>query len=96
MSVVQVQFSSADVEETAELPQLHLVELWTGCCMPVVCNDKCGWSMTWRSSSTAMDVSVIMQRRLRQWKCPIFSSSPGAGGHFQFATEGRHGGGVEV
>ena len=29
------------VEETAELPQLQLVELWTGRCMPVVCNDRC-------------------------------------------------------
>ena len=27
--------------ETAELPQLQLVELKTGCCMPVVCNDRC-------------------------------------------------------
>ena len=36
-----LQFSSADVEETAELPQLQLVELWTGRCMPVVCNDRC-------------------------------------------------------
>ena len=27
--------------ETAELPQLQLVELKTGCCMPVVCNDSC-------------------------------------------------------
>ena len=36
-SIVQVlQFSSADVEETAELPQLQLVELKSGCCMPVV------------------------------------------------------------
>ena len=35
------QFSSADVEETAELPHLQLVEFWTGCCMPVVCNDRC-------------------------------------------------------
>ena len=26
---MQVQFSSADVEETAELPQLQLVEFWT-------------------------------------------------------------------
>ena len=29
------------VEETAELPHLQLVELWTGRCMPVVCNDRC-------------------------------------------------------
>ena len=36
-----LQFLSADVEETAELPQLHLVEFWTGCCMPAVCNDRC-------------------------------------------------------
>ena len=36
-----LQFSSADVEETAELRQLQLVEFWTGCCMPVVCNDRC-------------------------------------------------------
>ena len=34
------------------------------------------WSISWRSSSTVMDVPMIMQRRLRQWKCTIFSSSP--------------------
>ena len=40
--VVQVlQFSSADVEETVELTQLRPVELRTGCCMPVVCNNRC-------------------------------------------------------
>ena len=38
---MQVQFSSADVEETAELQQLQPVELRTGCCMPVVCNNRC-------------------------------------------------------
>ena len=32
--------SGSVVEETAELPQLQLVELWTGRCMPVVCNDR--------------------------------------------------------
>ena len=32
-------------------------------------------SMTRRSSLTVMDVPVIMQKRLRQWKCPRFSSS---------------------
>ena len=36
-----LQFLSANVDETAELPQLQLVELRTGCCMPVVCNDRC-------------------------------------------------------
>ena len=35
------------------------------------------WWRTWRSSSTVMDVPLIMQRRLRQWKCPMFSSSSG-------------------
>ena len=50
------------MEETAELPQLQLVELWTGCCMPIVCDDKCRWSMTWRSSSTVVDVPVIMDK----------------------------------
>ena len=35
-----LQFSSADVEETVELPQLQLVELRIGCCMPVVCNSR--------------------------------------------------------
>ena len=49
--------------------------LLDSCCMPVVCNDKCRWSMTLRSSSTAMDVLVTIHRQLRQWKCPIFSSS---------------------
>ena len=32
--VVPVQFSSAVVEETAELPQLQFLVVWTGCCMP--------------------------------------------------------------
>ena len=33
--VVHVQFSSAVVDETAKLPQLQFLVVWTGCCMPV-------------------------------------------------------------
>ena len=32
---MQIQFSSADVEETAELPQLQLVEFWTVVACPL-------------------------------------------------------------
>ena len=39
------------MEDTVELPQLHLVELRTGCCMPVVCNDRC---RVVRSAETAL------------------------------------------
>ena len=93
--VVQVQqFSSAYVEETAELPQVHLVEFWTGCCMPVVCNDRCRMVDDMAQFIDSMDVPVIMQRRLRQWKCP-YSVHRRSWWTFSFATEGRHGGGVE-
>ena len=46
-----LQFSTADVEETVELPQLQLVDLTTGCCMPVVCNNRC---RVVRSAETAL------------------------------------------
>ena len=70
-----LQFSSADVEETADLPQLHLVAFWTVVACPLCATTGAVWLMTWRSSSTVMDVAVIMQRRLRQWKCSVFSLS---------------------
>ena len=38
--------------------------LLDSCCMPVVCNDRCPWSLTSRSSPTVVDVLVITQRRL--------------------------------
>ena len=89
-----MQFSSADVEETAELPQLQLVELKTVVACPLCATTDAVWSMTWRSSSTAMDVHVTMQRRLRQWKRPIFSSSLELVDIF-VRNRGRHGGSVE-
>ena len=33
--------ASAICEETVEITQLQLIEFWTGCCVPVVCNDRC-------------------------------------------------------
>ena len=38
---VQVQQVRVQLWETVEIPQLQLFEFWTGCCMPVVCNDRC-------------------------------------------------------
>ena len=56
-------FSSADVEETAELPQLQLVEYWTVVACPL-CATTGVLSMTWRSSSTLVDVAVLPQRQV--------------------------------
>ena len=56
-------FSSADVEETAELPQLQLVEFWTVVACPL-CATTGVLSMTWRSSSTLVDVAVLPQRQV--------------------------------
>ena len=56
--------SSAICEETVEIRQLQLVEFWTR-----LLHARCvqrqvpWWSMSWRSSSTVMDVPVILQRR---------------------------------
>ena len=56
---------------------LHLVEFFGPGRRHARCVQRqMPWSMTWRSSSTDMDVPVIMQRRLRQWKFPVVSSSP--------------------
>ena len=69
-SVVQfwdgrVQFSSADVEETAELPQLQLVELWTkSLTCPLCATTGAVVVDVLCSSSTVGDVPAIMQRRL--------------------------------
>ena len=49
---------SSLVQTWRRQPSSHscFIELRTGCCMPVECNDRCVWSMTWRSSSTVVDV----------------------------------------
>ena len=54
---------SADVEETAEPPQLQLVEIWTVVACPL-CAPTGVLSMTWRSSSTLVDVAVLPQRQV--------------------------------
>ena len=41
--VVQVQQIRAMSWETVEIPQLQLEFSWTGCCSPVVCNNRCLW-----------------------------------------------------
>ena len=47
-----LQFSSADVEETTELPQLHLLNSGQVVACPLCATTGAVWSMTWRSSST--------------------------------------------
>ena len=59
--VAQVRQIRAKSWETVEIPQLPLVFSWTSCCTPVVCNNRCPWSMTWRNSSTVVNVPVIMR-----------------------------------
>ena len=54
--VAQVQQIRAKWWETVEIPQLQLIFSWTGCCSPVVCNNKCPWSMTRCSSSMVVNV----------------------------------------
>ena len=49
--VAQVQQIRSKSWETVEIPQLQLVFSCTGCCSPVVCNNKSPWSMTRCSSS---------------------------------------------
>ena len=58
--VAQVQQIRAKSWESVEIPQLQFVFSWTGCCSPVACNNKCPWSMTPCSSSTVVDVPVII------------------------------------
>ena len=52
------------MEETAELPQLHLVEFWTVVACPLCATTGAVLSMTWRSSSTVEDVAVLPQRQV--------------------------------
>ena len=52
------------LDETVVLPQLQLVELWTGRCMPVVCNDRCRGRCPRAVSSTLVDVAVVPQRQV--------------------------------
>ena len=59
--VAQFQQSRAKSWETVEIPQLQLEFSWTSCCSPVVCNNKYPWSMTRCSSSTVVNVPVIMR-----------------------------------
>ena len=51
--------SGSGRENTVEFPQLQPVS-WTW--SPVVCNDRCPWSMFSCSSSTWVDVAVMPQR----------------------------------
>ena len=44
--VVQVEQIRAKSWETVEIPQLQLDFSWSSCCSPVVCNDRCPWSMS--------------------------------------------------
>ena len=59
-----LQFSSADVGETAELPQLQLVEFWTVVACPLCATTGAVLSITWRSSSKVVDVAVLPQRQV--------------------------------
>ena len=59
-----LQFLSEDVEETAELPELQLVEFWTVVACPLCATTGAVLSMTWRSSSTVVDVTVLPQRQV--------------------------------
>ena len=51
--------SSCAVVGDSRDPTVAALFILDSCCMPVVCNDKCPWSMTSRSSSTVMDVPAI-------------------------------------
>ena len=70
-----LQFSGAGVEKTAKLPLLHLVEFWTGCACLLCATTGAVWSMTWRSSSTVIDVPVATV------EVPQTQFIAGAGGH---------------
>ena len=45
-------------------PTVAARRILDSCCMPVVCNDRSVLSMTWRSSSTVVDVAVLPQRQV--------------------------------
>ena len=70
VSVVQVQ--QVRVQSVRRQSRTH----GQGCCMPVV------WSMSWGSSSTVVDVPVIMQRRwFATVEVPQVQFIAGVGGH---------------
>ena len=52
---------SCEVVGDGRDPQLQLVFSWTSCCSPVVCNNKCPWSMTQCSSLMVVNVPLIMR-----------------------------------
>ena len=79
--VVQVQQIRAKSWETVEIPQLQLVFSWTSCCLPVVCNNKCPWSMVQFIDGCERPCDYALQ-----WKCPRFRSSR-TWWTFQLATE---------
>ena len=58
--VLVVHFQQIRVKswETVEIPQLQLVFSWPGCCLPVLCNNRCVWSS---QLSTVVNVPVIMR-----------------------------------
>ena len=59
LMILGIMAGMVQIDSYALLWQWH-VQGWYcwyhSCCMPVVCNDRCRWSMTWRSSSTVVDV----------------------------------------
>ena len=64
MFFVQVHSSCAVVGDSRDPTVAARSSLDKVVDMPVVCNDRCPWSMTSRSSSTVVNVPVITQRRL--------------------------------
>ena len=62
MLFVQVQQVRAQSWESVEIPQLQLVLIWTVVACPLCATT--GAHGRWRSSSTVVNVPVIMQRRL--------------------------------
>ena len=81
--------SGAVGEETVEIPQLQLVEFWTRLLHArCVHRQMLSGGRCWRSSSTVMDVPVIMQRRgVATVEVPQIQIIAGVSGHSQFATE---------
>ena len=51
--------SSKFVRSRGRDPTVAARFILDSCCMPVVCNHRCPWSMTSRSSSTVVNVPVI-------------------------------------
>ena len=68
------------------IPQLQPVSLDLVVHTPVVCNDRCPWSMSSCSSSTFFTSPVIMQRRCTV-EVPQVQFSPATVGHYSCATE---------